>query len=51
LRTTKIFRDKWHDVASDSQNQKRHVALKKASISNSKAEWTTYLAPFPLISL
>jgi len=35
---------------SDSQNQKSHIAVKKASGSSGKREWMIYLAIFLLIS-
>jgi len=50
LRTSEIFRmlsDKWHNV-DISQNQKRHVTLKKTFISNDKAD--LYSAHLLLIS-
>jgi len=34
---------------SDSQNQKSHIAVEKASSSNGKGEWRTYSAHFLLI--
>jgi len=37
------------DVASNSQNQKSHIAVEKASSSSGKGEWRTYSAHFLLI--
>jgi len=46
LRISKIFRILLETngmmSTSDSQNQKSRVAVKKAFISNGKAEWRTY---------
>jgi len=38
-------------LTSDSQNHKRHVALKKAFIGIGKAEWMMYSARFLLTPL
>jgi len=54
LQTSKIFRmlseTNGMMSTSDSQNQKSHVAVKKAFISNGKTELMTYSAHFLLIS-
>jgi len=36
-------------LTSNNQNQKNHIATKKASSSNGKGEWRTYSAHFLLI--
>ena len=54
LRNSKIrMLSQTHGITStsDSQNQKSHIAVEKASSSNGKGEWRSYSAHFLLISL